>query len=114
MSKPKGYDEITFRMGGRDWTLRFRAMKHNDGLTTFGKNIIEIDQKLIGSELRDVVVHELFEAASYELGCLYTRGYPDSRDCYHLTHTEMSQAMTMVRAAYDDLIPALGAKARDV
>ena len=112
--KLKILNDIGFRISGEDWTIKFSAdLKDDDGVTEHSKCTITIDSSLRGNKLRDIIIHELFEAMSLMSGCTYERHYPDNVDMYVMTHTQMNTVMIAVRSAYDDVISVLGKSAKE-
>ena len=112
--KPKVLSDIGFRISGEDWTLKFSPdLKDDDGITEHSKQLITIDASLRGNKLRDIIMHELFEAASLVTGCTYGRSYPDMQDLYVMNHTAMNSVMMAVRSAYDDIVEVLGKSAKE-
>ena len=113
MKKPKvpPDTEYTFRLSGEDWTLAIHTPGEKESLggdMNHGKHLIRINRMYKGSEFRDYLLHELFEAASMIVGCSYSRSFPEEMSMFVMTHTDMNLVATIVRAAYDDVIEVVG------
>ena len=96
--------KCSFLLLGQQWFVEIQERPNEPdfgGECSLENHTIAINSRYTGDTFLNYLIHELFEAVSFTIGCNFSRSFPDPKDMYIMDHTQMDLAIQAVRSAYE-------------